>query len=283
MTIEQQIKEINSSFFLNSIDIGNWKKTFNELISVVHPDVCKLNGADLASRKLIEINNLINKGYYTSDDSGSINYKYNSIIFLGDKKLVKKSFDNLTLVFEKKISEITKTFLPDPNLISKDLLEMKFTKRHIPLSSLVNIPQAQLNWIIRRMFEIASFLYKKDLIHCGFNPDSVWLEPKNHRIALISFYHMMPNGKKMKTISKKYQSFYPVTKIASPEVDVKLIKRTALWALGSKNGLGYTINTLPEIKEFLTSYDSDPWEAHQKFTKIISNHFDMEKFIQSDF
>lgn len=87
----------------------------------------------------------------------------------------------------------------------------------------------------------------------------------------------------MKTISKKYQSFYPVTKIASPEVDVKLIKRTALWALGSKNGLGYTINTLPEIKEFLTSYDSDPWEAHQKFTKIISNHFDMEKFIQSDF
>jgi hypothetical protein len=63
---------------------------------------------------------------------------------------------------------------------------------------------------------------------------------KTHGIIIPSFYHMTPLGRPLKTISGRYQHWYPAStfdkKIAQELIDIELAKKVAIYLSGDPSG-----------------------------------------------
>ncbi len=79
-------------------------------------------------------------------------------------------------------------------------------------------------------------------MHCGLNPESIFIVPETHGIQICSFYHLTKIGNRIGTISGKYSNWYPQdvfkTKIATPIIDLGCSMKIASYLLGDTSGIG---------------------------------------------
>ena len=100
----------------------------------------------------------------------------------------------------------------------------------------------------------------------------------------MSFYHMTELNKRMTTASGKWLYMYPdhvkTDKIAKADIDIELCKRTAVWLLGDKSGIGTSLrktHSLPFL-DFISKRHTDPIEAFFDYREMLSKNFE-KKFI----
>jgi hypothetical protein len=171
-------------------------------------------------------------------------------------------------------------YLPESvKIISDNEIEFTIRERGIPLSSIGTLPQEHVHWILSRMLEFSGYINRIGFTHAGINPDSIYVCPENHGIICISFYHMTHLNIKMRTVCGNYEHFYPATlftkKIATPDIDVELTKRTAVYLLGDSSGLGVKLRKTHDNKllNFLFQKHNDPIETFLEYRKFLENNF----------
>jgi serine/threonine protein kinase len=266
-------------------DINNWLQEYKKMAKLIHPDICKEPGAKEALAILNQWKEELEKGKTYSDDAGQITYKINSISIEGIKPILETSLKHFSklMSFKDKMDIDFQRYLPETAKLDTNL-EFKTKLRTLPLSSIGTLTQAHVNWILSRMLEFISYIHKKGYVHAGINPDSVFVEPINHGINVMSFYHMTEIGKKMGTASGKWLYMYPEhvkkDKIAKPDIDIDLCKRTAIWLLGDKSGIGNSLRKTHSIPflDFCQKKHTDPIQAFFDYRDMLDKNFE-KKFI----
>jgi hypothetical protein len=269
-------------------DLKNWSGLYKTYAKQIHPDVCKLpNGSD-ALAKLNRFKDEINNGIKHKDDAGDIICKPYSITITGTPKLLKKSLDNwkILMSYTDDGAKHFQKYLPETGQILSDgKLEFTFYDRAVPLATLGVLPHEHVNWITNRMLEIAAWISEKGFVHCGINPDSVFIMPENHGAILTSFYHMTKIDDKVTTVSGRYKNFYPLylftNKKAAPSIDNELIKRTATYVLGDRSGSGTKLRKTHniEILDFLKKTDHNALASMELHKKVVKKNFETKYHI----
>jgi len=271
-------------------DLNNWLAEYKKMAKLIHPDICNLSGAKEALSKLNSYKDELEKGKTHKDDAGMVNYKINQVNITGNKLVLENSLkhynklmslkDKMDLDFQRYIPESAKLQISDADTN----LNLHMKLRALPLSALDVLPQGHVNWILSRMLEFIAYINKKGYVHAGINPDSVYVEPVNHGINVMSFYHMTELNKKLSTASGKWLYMYPdhvkIDKLAKADIDIELCKRTAIYLLGDKSGIGNILRKTHSIPflDFCQKRHTDPVEAFFEYRELLSKNFE-KKFI----
>jgi hypothetical protein len=289
MTAIEAIKKIKSAKSVKEVftDLSNWKKSYKELIFLLHEDRCSEPGASEAVRQLNTWKIELEDGRKHEDECGKITYRPDSIIISGESYLLKRSLKNYDLLISRantmlssKVRDNFYKYLPHSmTLRSPNELEIKLKHRAIPISSVGILPEHHVHWILSRMLEFAGYINKVGYVHAGINPDSIYICPEGHGITCISFYHMTLIDQKLSTVCGQFIDQYPykvlVDKKATIDIDTELAKRTSVMLLGEPSGHGVRLkktNTI-EIVDFLLKKHNDPIEAFYEYRKILDTKF----------
>lgn len=263
-------------------DISNWKTTYKEYLLLIHPDRCQEHLASQASAKLNEFKTKLEDGQTIEDEAGIITYRMNTVKIKGDKGLLKLSVDRYRLLMSLPDSQHAKLkkYLPESvKIISENEIEFILRDRAIPISDLGTLPQEHVNWIFSRMLEFAGYINKTGHVHCGINPNSIFVHPEGHGISCISFYHVAGVNARVRTVCGQYEHFYPAVlfkeKKATTDIDVELAKRTAIYLLGDKSGIGVKLKKTHNEKflDFTLQRHDDPIEAFFLYRKFLDANF----------
>lgn len=263
------------------LDINNLDKEFDLLIKQIHPDRCSLPKAHEATCKLNELRNVFKKGKVYGDDVGEYRTNGFTIHFSGDIALLKKSLDMYRQLKSRKdtASLHFHTYLPEHMEIKGNILYATLSHRAIPLSQL-QLPQEHVNWILSRMLECVAWFAQIGYVHAGLTPESVFVVPETHGIIIPSFYHMTPLGRPLKTISGRYQHWYPAStfdkKIAQELIDIELAKKVAIYLSGDPSGSGVRLKKThhPQFVDFVVRQHDNSFTAFTKYRALLDKYFE---------
>jgi serine/threonine protein kinase len=288
MTVKETIEKLKSSkSYIDAFtELNNWLVEYKQMAKLIHPDICHESGAKEALSILNQFKEELEKGKTYSDDAGIVTYKPILCSIQGNELILRHSLDNYNklMSFKEKMDIDFQRYIPKSIKLYSSKLDLSLSNRCIPLSTIGLLPQGHVNWILSRMLEFIAYIYKKGYVHAGINPDSVFVEPINHGINVISFYHMTEVNKKLSTASSKWIYMYPdhikSKKIATPDIDIELCKRTAIWLLGDKSGIGNSLRKTHNIAflDFINKKHDDPIETFFEYRKMLDNNFE-RKFI----
>lgn len=270
-------------------DLKAWKETYKIYAKQIHPDICKDPNCQEAIIKLNLFKEQLENGTRMTDGISEINYHLFSCHLKADEKIIENNFKNY-LQLKRQTDDASKHFhqyLPEQiHLSSSVKIELNYPKRSVPLSAVKKMEIKHVNWILSRLLELTAWFNQSGYCHAGINPDSIFVIPENHGILCISFYHMTFLDDRLKTISGKYSSFYPVhvmsEKMATSDIDITLCKKTAIWLLGDESGNGSKLRGMipEEYLDFLQKIDYDPLSAYHQLREILEKNYNTKEFHQ---
>lgn len=290
------IKMINKSTKPSDIFKGDdWKKTYLNYSKQIHPDYHPNSLAAEAMTKINQYKDILENGIPYVDEAGAfrvfqkkIEYDVTDV----NRKLLLKSVNNFKLLklLTDKSSLSFHRYMPEDMVFNKsgDKLTITLKDRAIPLTGL-QLPQQHINWLFSRMFEYVLWLRQSNYTHLGFNPTTVFVVPETHGIIVINYYHMTVVNNKAETISAKYKMWYPTTlftkKIATPDIDLELCKKIALYLLGDKSAAGTKLrkdkNVNQNMLNFLLIKHKNVREEYIQYRELLKLNFESE-FIPLD-
>jgi len=120
----QQIIDLvnNSKSYIEVFeDLSTYDLTFIDYVKLIHPDLCKLPGAQEATAKLNKFKEDVEKGRTYNDDAGIVTSFPLSCTIFGKEDLLRKSLDNYKtlLKFNSSKDEHFHKYLPK-NIVLKD-------------------------------------------------------------------------------------------------------------------------------------------------------------------
>lgn len=274
MNTDEAVKKIMTAVkFADIVDIGRYKEDYRELVKLVHVDK---GGSLEAITKLNDFKTNHEKGTKYEDEAGEY---YSNGYWLKRKyptELLKTSYVNWSTIRNLKVDHLNR-YIPFGANVIGDEITYHFGKRCVPLPTALE--GVHVRWVLSRILEFCMMLETNGYVHGGINPDSVFVDPDNHGIMVTSFYHMTREKAPMKTINGKYMPWYPAqlmkTKRASSLVDTELAKKTAIYLLGDRSGVGarLKIKENKELIEFLMSQDNGAYSAYKKYRDILTKNF----------
>lgn len=286
MTEIQAIDSILNAKKPTDLFSGDWKTTYKKLSRLVHPDTCSDPRASDAMATLNDMKDLLENGEQFTDETGDFKVFDKKIIYKvtdDNRKLIRQSFENFKILkmMKDKTSIGFHRYIPESMRLSKYELIISFADRAVPLTG-QQLPQIHVNWIFSRMFEFNVWLSQVGYSHMGLNPTTVFVVPETHGIIITSFYHMTKLGTKAKTISAKYKMWYPTTlfteKIATPDVDLELTKKIAIYLLGDKSAAGTKLkrdkDVNQEVLTFLLTKHNNEFSDYEKYRKLLADNFE---------
>jgi len=264
------------------VDINNIDFSYKTVAKLIHPDMCSLPGATDAFQKLSVLKDDYIKGTLYNDDAGEVRTNGYWVKFSGDKKLLQRSSKWLKhLLTLTKNKDLFHKYLPESFLEdNKGNTVMNLRRRSVPLTSIRGkLEQVHVNWILGRMLEFNTWLRDNGLVHCGYNPESIFITPEDHGIQIVSFYHMTKHEGRMKTISGAFKQWYPPeifkTKQAIYDIDIELAKKVAIYLLGDTSGAGIKFRKThnKDFIDFVVKRDEDPVQAFLSYRNLIKKNF----------
>lgn len=285
ITATDTIKKIISAKKIEDIlDIKNIKSDYRAIMQLIHPDICKDKKATEATAKINELMNYYESGGSFVDEVGAYRTNGYWVDFVGDSDMLKWSFDNYNRFMGLKDADDKQfqKYLPiSSEILSDGTYRFNFDKRAIPLSN-IELPQEHVNWILNRLLEYSTYLSQKGFVHCGLNPESVFIVPETHGIQIASFYHLTKIDCRVKTISGKYVSWYPpkllTEKIATPTIDLELSKKISIYLLGDKSGSGIKLKKTHNEKfiDFAVKQHTNAYECVTEYKQLLRDNFKKE-------
>jgi len=272
-------------------DICKTPDDYKVLAKHLHPDISPDADAIRAFTHLNQLKNDFNKGYEFRDESGEYRSNYLEHKWMGDKKLLRASKTNYDKIlfaaksnFDAKAFEHFMRYMPSNLDFEGDELRYRSSRKCIPLSKVIQLlpeenKDKHINWIYSRMIEFVSMLEALEITHAGLNPDAVFVVPEIHAIKVVSFYHACAG--KIKTINGKYKNYYPPqlfdTKEAGPYVDIRLIKKTAICAMGDISGSGVRLrsdkNVNQNVLDYLLTPETEAFRAMRQWREILDKNY----------
>ena len=264
------------------LDVANFKGAYNTLVMEVHPDKCSEVGADEAIRRLNEWKEYFENGKEFKDDVSTIKSNGYWAEFSSIEKNLNWSAENYRL-FSQLQGEPDRYFLKylpkECELLKNGSYKFGFEKRAVPLVGL-RLPVEHVNWILNRLLEYCTYLAEIEFVHCGINPESVFIVPETHGIQVVSFYHLTRIDNKVKTVSGKYKHWYPdelfKDKRGVSAIDIECCKRLACYLLGDVSGSGAglrkTVNE--ELINFLLTRHENAYECLTIYRALLKKNFE---------
>ena len=284
--------------YISRILAANWypeicktQDDYKVLAKHLHPDINTDADAILAFTHLNKLKNDFNKGYEFQDESGEYRSNYLEHTWTGDRKMLQTSKSNYDkIVYAAKSNFDTQSFEHFMRYIPSNLdfegeeLVYRSHRKTIPLSKVIQfLPEENkdkhVNWIYSRMIEFVTMLESLDITHAGLNPDSIFIVPEIHAIKVLGFYHVCTG--KIKTINGKYKNYYPAqlfdTKEAGSYIDIHLIKKTAICALGDSSGSGVRLrsdkNVNPHVLNYLLTPETEAFLSMRKWREVLDKNY----------
>lgn len=276
------INKINKATKIEDVlNIVNFKAEFNNIIKQIHPDTCTDNGAVAATSKMNGWKNEFENGKVFEDDLGPFSTNGYWADFTSSVPNLKTSVDNYRK-FQQQKSDADlhfKKYLPKDCLLLPDgTYRFIFEKRTIPLSGL-QLPQEHVNWVLNRILEYCTYLSQVDYVHCGLNPESIFIIPENHGIQVVSFYHLSRKNARVRTLSGRHSNWYPLqtinTKTATSVADLECAKRIAAYLLGERSGNAVKFRKTHNadfINFLLTSHDN-AYDCLMQYKTLLKKNF----------
>lgn len=271
------------------VDIDNYAIQFKEIIQLIHPDKSSHPDAAKATAKLNTLRDEYEKGIPGRDEVTEYTtngYQAAYTITDANRAMVTWSVENYRhLIHDGKLKtpHFTK-YMPLQMSITKDFLGVAFEKRSIPISKLI-LPQEHVNWILSRLLEYSLLLNQLGYVHCGLNPESIFITPENHGIVIMNYYHLTKVGGKVGTINGDYKNWYPaklfIDKLATAEIDLRLAKKIAAYLLGDPSGSGVRLKKdhNEHWVNFILQQDTDPVKCYDNYRRILKENFESKFYI----
>jgi hypothetical protein len=293
MTDIELIEKTLKSNKPSDIYTDKWKEEHKGFSKLIHPDLCKHPKASDAMAMLNHYKDILENGIPFTDETGAFKVFEKKIVYEitdENRKLILKSVENYKKLksFTDKASLNFHRYLPESMLLAKDKTSGKYVQliinlkdRAVPLSQ-QKLEQNHVNWLFSRMFEFTLWLRQINYSHMGLNPTTVFVVPETHGIIVISFYHMNELYKKANTISAKYKMWYPTTlfmeKIATPDIDLELCKKIALYLLGDKSSAGTKLkrdkDVNQEVLTFLLTKHQNTKDEYVQYRDLLAKNFE---------
>jgi len=286
MTDVELIEKVLKTTKPSDLFTDDWKKDYLRYCKLIHPDTCGHPKASDAMAIINHYKDVIENGISYVDEAGQFKLFEKKIVYMvtdANRKLITKSVSNYKLLMSKtdKASVSFQRYLPDSMKLENDRLIIYLKDRAVPLTG-QKLPQVHINWLFSRMFEFTLWLRQINYSHLGLNPTTVFVVPETHGIIVISFYHLTVLDKKAETISAKYKMWYPTTlfskKIATPDVDLELCKKIALYLLGDRSGAGTKLKRDKEVSQevlnFLLTKHQNGKEEFLQYRELLKKHFE---------
>ena len=250
--------------------LGDWRIAYKATDTPIHSDqTVKPNKNPLRIS--------LNKTPLLKDDAGEMQTCYWGAHFNGNYHLLQHS-----LASYKKLKQLNNPtavhfhrFLPK-NVTLNGQMEAKWLNRSFSLSGRQLTPK-QLKWVLLRLFGFAVWMAKEGYVHAGLTPESIWIVPKTHSIIIGSFYHLTRKGTPLKTMSRKYQNWYPSDvlnhKMASSQIDIEMIKNMAIYLLGAKDSFGVNKGMkplAPAWTDFIMTFHHNAYQCLKDYRDILS-------------
>lgn len=265
---------------------GNYRSEYKDFIKIIHPDVCRLPKANEAVTLLNRFKGEVDLINQAGDDAGSLKVEdeYNIYIY-GESHMLNKSFQTYRNLKTQNdgAADHFKRMLPEMVGTSDSSLYFKLKDRTFPLTG-YSFSQEQVAWILSRMFEFVGWIHQLGYVHCGINPESVWIVPETHGLIFSTFYHTSEINSRLDTLSGRYLSWYPAVvfdqKQAIPYIDLSLIQRTGLYLLGDTSGNGIKLKKSCDERfvDFLITPHFDSFKTYKEYRELLANIFGKPKF-----
>jgi len=292
MTDRELIALIQKATKPSDIFPDDWKKLYRDYCKLIHPDYHPDSLAAEAMAKMNYYKDILENGTKYTDEAGDFRVFEKKIEYEvtdANRKLLSKSVSNYNLLKSKhdKASESFHRYLPESMVLEKDKLTINLKDRSVPLTG-QKLEQKHVNWLFSRMFEFVLWLRQINYSHMGLNPTTVFVVPETHGIIVISFYHMTILAKKAETISAKYKMWYPTTlfteKVATPDIDLELCKKIALYLLGDRSAAGTKlkmnkVDINQEVLTFLLTKHENNVDEFKQYRKILENNFEKKFYL----
>lgn len=224
---------------------------------------------------------------------GKVRMKYMSHpapdIWVGGSSVVYKAekTDPAWRFANDKMKENIKPFLP---LFVHDFdghLAYRRKSSEILLSDLMRVmgplPCDHVSWIVSRLLNLACYLQWSGRVHCQIDADHLLIDPEKHWVSLTGpTTFLTPMGTRPKTVPGRTlganQWLSNKAAVASPKIDLALIRLTALELLGDRSGCRLK-NIRPSILAWLTSAAPDnAFKDFDAWTKALGER----KFVKFD-
>ncbi len=283
LELNNVIRKILSSTSLQDVfSKGNIPYNFRKTLGALHPDKCSLAQADEAFSKLLFLKSEYEKSISWEDDAGIYEVEQHSILLKGHEELLKQSYEHFLMLKGRRDtpSQSFMKYLPESMALTQHL-KVDFEKTTKPISKWV-LPQHHVLWILSRILEVSAWFSQIGYAHCGLTPDAVFVVPKTHGIVIPSFYHLTRLDRPLKTISARYQHWYPKEifkeKRARPNIDLEMCKRIACFLLGDPSGMGIRLRgeIHPALLEFLIQQHHDAFDCYDEYRKMLNNNFEVK-------
>jgi hypothetical protein len=292
MTDIELIDKILKSNKPSDIFKGDWKSYYSRYSRLIHPDICTHPKASDAMATLNAYKTLLMSGEKFTDEVGDFyvfDDKIEYTITDKNRRLINKSVENYSKLKSRgdKASHNFHRYMPVDMVINRDKLIIVLTDRAVPLTQ-KTLEQVHVNWIFSRMFEYTLWLREAGYSHLGLNPTSVFVVPETHGIIVTTYYHMTPLNSRAETVSAKYKSWYPTTlyskKIATPDIDLELAKKIAIYLLGDRSAGGTKLkmdktSINQNILNFLLIKHENKLEEYTKYRELLKKNFESKFYV----
>lgn len=286
MEVKDVIKKVKESVKLEDIfpDLRKGVVDSRSLLASIHPDRCKLDGAEEAFKKVSEwLQEWKKGGKEFKDESGAFKFNGYEAIYDGKENtaILVWSAENHKQMLKRYPEHFHKYIPNDVYMETTGECKAQFKDRAICLSGL-ELEQKHVNWVLSRMLEFCVMLHDEGRVHAGLNPESVFLVPETHGIVVGSFYHLSERGKKVGTINGKYKDWYPSelfsNKLATERIDLELVKKIAIYLLGDRSGVGTRLRgkVNENFLNFVLKGHSNSLEAYKEYRDMLSKNFKQE-------
>jgi hypothetical protein len=286
MTDIEIINKVLKSNKPSDIFVGDWKPTYKSYSRLIHPDACSQPKASDAMAKMNYYKDLLENGIQYRDETGNFRVYDKKIVYQitnENRALLTTSYNNYMILMSKtdKASVGFHRYLPETMKMENDRLIIYLKDRAVLLTG-QKLPQIHVNWLFSRMFEISLWFRNIGYSHMGLNPTTVLVVPETHGIIITSFYHMTQLDKKANTISARYKTWYPTKlfteKIATPDIDLELCKKIALYLLGDKSAAGTKLKRDKDVNQevliFLLTKHQNEIDDYTKYREILAKNFE---------
>lgn len=270
------------------LDLKNYTVEFKNTVKLIHPDVCNHPDAAKATAKLNALLDHYEKGTPGRDEVAEFTTNgYEAVykVTMDNIMMMQWSIDNYKhLAHDGKVkTPHILGYMPKEmifgSIVSDNHLTVIFHKRSIPISKLT-LPQEHVNWILSRLLEYSLMLNQLGYVHCGLNPESIFITPENHGIQVMNYYHLTKVNGTVGTVNGNYKDWYPAelftTKLATATIDLRLAKKIAAYLLGDLSGSGVRLRKDHNEAwvNFILQRDTDPVACYDNYRRVLKDNFE---------
>ncbi len=155
------------------------------------------------------------------------------------------------------------------------------------------IPPRASIWIWRRILELLSFIHASGMAHGGLVPSNLLVQENEHGVRLVGYSSAGHFGEKLRTVSQRFESFYPQPKRSqltlTAQLDLTMSARCIVALLGGDPETGSLPETVPArlaetvqriaLADPASSTGADAWTIREELGQIADEVFGAPQFI----